>query len=337
MDFVKAGKIGKVQLSRGINFKARKSIGKVAAPVQSDANGRIASTFRDTGGKPQLIDLDYKLWSAPRPMAPVQREQMHYDWHWQWAYGNGDIGNQGPHQLDVARWALGNPGLPKRVMSFGGRWGYKDDGQTANNQMAFYQYAEGAPLLFDNRGLPMKDMNWTKGFEPVFRINGKTSAPRIGNVIHCEGGFVAEAKAYDNEGQTIQKFDGFDEGANHMQNFIDSVRAGKLINSNLHVSHGFQASALAHMSNISYRLGKQMSNAELKERLANDKAGQETLADFIANLEANQIDLGTEKISVGPWLDFDPASEKFTGEFAAEANKLATDEYAAGFELPSIS
>jgi hypothetical protein len=91
------------------------------------------------------------------------------------------------------------------------------------------------------------------------------------------------------------------------------------------------------MSNISYRLGKQMSNAELKERLANDKAGQETLADFIANLEANQIDLGTEKISVGPWLDFDPASEKFTGEFAAEANKLATDEYAAGFELPSIS
>jgi ornithine cyclodeaminase/alanine dehydrogenase-like protein (mu-crystallin family) len=77
MDFVKAGKIGKVQLSRGINFKARKSIGKVAAPVQPDANGRIASTFRDTGGKPQLIDLDYKLWSAPRPMAPVQREQMH--------------------------------------------------------------------------------------------------------------------------------------------------------------------------------------------------------------------------------------------------------------------
>lgn len=337
MDFVKSGKIGKVQLSRGINFKARKSIGKVAAPVQPDANGRIAGTFRDTGGKPQIIDMDYKLWSAPRPVAPVRREQMHYDWHWQWAYGNGDIGNQGPHQLDVARWGLGNPGLPKRVMSFGGRWGYKDDGETANNQMAFYQYNEGAPLLFDNRGLPMKDMNWTKGLEPVFRINGKTSAPRIGNVVHCEGGFVAESKAYDNDGQTIQKFDNFDEGANHMKNFIDSVREGKLINSNLHVSHGFHAAALAQMSNISYRLGKQISNGELKERLANDKAGQETLADFIANLEANQIDLSAEKISAGPWLDFDPVSEKFTGEFAAEANKLATDEYAAGFELPKIS
>ena len=344
MDWVKEGHIGKVTLSRGINFKKRESIGKLAAPVEAK-DGVLKGTFHDLRnvktdpqGAPQNVDVDYKLWAGPRGVGPVNRTQFHYDWHWQWAFGNGDIGNQGPHQTDVGRWALGNPELlPKRVMSFGGRWGYKDDGQTANNQMAFYQYAEGAPLLFDNRGLPMKDMNWTKGFEPVFRINGKTSAPRIGNVIHCEGGFVAEAKAYDNEGQTIQKFDGFDEGANHMQNFIDSVRAGKLINSNLHVSHGFQAAALAHMSNISYRLGKQMSNAELKERLANDKAGQETLADFIANLEANQIDLGTEKISAGPWLDFDPASEKFTGEFAAEANKLATDEYAAGFELPSIS
>ena len=336
IDWVKAGNIGKVQLSRGINYKARKSIGKVAEPVKPDANGRIVGTFRDTGGKPQIVDLDYTLWSAPRPVVPVQREQMHYDWHWQFAYGNGDIGNQGPHQLDVARWALGNPDLPKRVMSFGGRWGYQDDGQTANNQMAFYQWAEGAPLLFDNRGLPMKDMNWTKGFEPVFRINGKTAAPRIGNVIHCEGGFVAEAKAYDNEGQAIKKFDNFDDGADHMKNFIESVRAGKIINPNLHVSHGFQAAALAQLSNISYRLGKQLSTDEIKERLANDKAGQETFADFVANLEANKIDLTAEKISAGPWLEFDPVAEKFTGEFAAEANKLAQDEYAAGFELPKI-
>ncbi|MDZ4288674.1 MAG: Gfo/Idh/MocA family oxidoreductase [Prosthecobacter sp.] len=337
MDYVGSGKIGKVTLSRGINFKARKSIGKVAAPVQPTPEGRIAGTFRDTGGKPQIIDVDYKLWSAPRPVAAMRREQFHYDWHWQWAYGNGDIGNQGPHQLDVARWALGNADMPTRVMSLGGRWGYDDDGETANNQMAFYQFAKGAPLLFDNRGLPMKDMNWTKGFEPVYRINGKTSAPRIGNVIHCENGFVAEAKAYDNDGNTLQKFDGFDEGADHMKNFIDSVRAGKLVNSNLHVSHGVAAAALAQMSNISYRLGKELSNDKIKERLANDKAGLETFADFVANLEANKIDMSAEKCQVGPLLEFNPETEKFTGEFAEEANKLAQDEYAAGFELPKIS
>jgi predicted dehydrogenase len=335
-EYLKSGQIGKTNLSRGINYKARKSIGKVSAPVQPDANGRIVGTFRDTGGKPQIVDLDYKLWSAPRSVAPVPREQMHYDWHWQWAYGNGDIGNQGPHQLDVARWMLGNPGLPKRVMSFGGRWGYDDDGQTANNQMAYFEYPEGAPMLFDNRGLPLKDMNWTKGAEPVYRINGKTSAPRIGNVVHCEGGYIAESKAYDNEGKTIQKFEIL-EGPNHMKNFIESVRAGKLVNSNLHVSHGFHAAALSQMANVSFRLGKKLSNDEIKERLSNSKAAQETLEHFIANLEANQIDTKAQQAAVGPWLDFDPVSEKFTGEFAEEANKMAQDEYAPGFELPEIS
>ena len=338
MDYVKSGQIGKVTLSRGINFKARKSIGKVAAPTQPDAAGRIAGTFRDTGGKPQIVDVDYKLWSAPRPVAPMQREQFHYDWHWQFAYSNGDIGNQGPHQLDVARWGLGNPDLlPKRVMSFGGRWGYDDDGETANNQLAFYQYENGAPMLFDNRGLPMKDMNWAKGMEPVFRINGKTAAPRIGNVVHCEGGFIAESKAYDKDGNTLTKFENFDDGADHMKNFINSVLAGKLVNTNLHVSHGYHAAALAQLANISFRLGKQMSNDQIKERLAGDKDGLETFADFVANLEANKIDLGKEQVAVGPWLSFDPVSEKFTGEFAEEANKLAQDEYAAGFELPTIS
>ena len=115
-------------------------------------------------------------------------------WHWQWAYGNGDIGNQGPHQLDVARWALGSPqNLPLRVMSFGNRWGYSDDGQTANNQMALYDYGKGnVPLLFDNRGLPAANMEWGKsqkdGRMPVYYVSGqgKGGQTQIGNVFHCE-------------------------------------------------------------------------------------------------------------------------------------------------------
>ncbi len=337
VEFAHSGQLGKVTLSRGVNFKARQSIGKVAAPTVPGADGRIQGTFRDTGGKPQIVDVDYKLWSAPRAPQPMQREQFHYDWHWQWRYGNGDIGNQGPHQLDVARWALGDPSvLPKRVMSFGGRWGYDDDGQTANNQMAFYNY-EPAPLLFDNRGLPSKDMNWKKGYEPVYLINGKFAAARIGNVIHLEGGFVAEGKAYDNDGNTVKKFDGFDDGADHMKNFIDSIRAGKRVSENLNVAQGYHAACLAHLANYSYRVGKKVSPEEVKERLASDKAGLETLETFIKNLEANKIDVAVDKIIAGPWLDFDPQTEKFTGEFAAEANKLMEDEYAPGFELPKVS
>ena len=307
MDWVKEGHIGKVTLSRGINYKKRESIGTAAAPVEAK-DGRMAGMFRDTKKKPQDVDVDFKLWSGPRGMLPLKREQFHYDWHWQWAYGSGDIGNQGPHQLDVGRWALGNPELlPKRVMSLGGRWGYQDDGETANNQLAFYDY-QPAPFLFDNRGLPMKDMNWT--LEPVYKVNGITAAARIGNVIHCEGGFVNEGKAYDNEGKSIMKFDNFNDGSDHMLNFINSVRAGKLVNPNLHVAHGYHAAALAHLANISYRLGKAVSVDEVKERLKTDKAGLETFEHFVQNLVDNQIDLNVDKVSAGPWLDFDPVTEK---------------------------
>ena len=334
MAWLKEGHIGKVTLSRGINYKPRKSIGKVAAPVEAK-DGRIEGQFRDTGGKPQKVDVDFKLWAGPRGVHPMKREQFHYDWHWQWEFGNGDIGNQGPHQTDVGRWALGNPELlPKRVMSFGGRWGYDDDGETANNQLAFYAY-EPAPLLFDNRGLPAKDMDWK--LEPVYRVNGKTSAARIGNVVHCEGGFVIESKAYDNDGKMIMKFDELGEGGDHMLNFINSVRAGKIINPNLHISHGYHAAALSHLANISYRLGKAVSVDEVKERLKNDKAGLETLEHFVQNLLDNKIDLNVDKISAGPWLDFDPVAEKFTGEFAEEANKFLTDTYVEEFKLPEVS
>jgi hypothetical protein len=121
-----------------------------------------------------------------------------------------------------------------------------------------------------------------------------------------------------------------------MLNFINSVRAGKLINPNLHVSHGFHAASLAHLGNISYRLGKAVSVDEVKERLKNDKAGLETLEHFVQNLVDNKIDLNVDKISAGPWLEFDPVSEKFTGEFAEEANKLATENYVEEFKLPQI-
>ncbi len=340
MDWIKEGHIGKVKLSRGINYKARNSIGKLETPVTPGADGIVKGTFHDLRniktdpkGAPQDVDVEYKLWAGPRGVEPIHRTQFHYDWHWQWAFGNGDIGNQGPHQLDVGRWALGNPELPKRVMSLGGRWGYEDDGQTANNQMAFYDF-EPAPLIFDNRGLPLKDMDWKQ--EPVYRVNGIVAAARISNVIHCEGGFVIESKAYDNEGKAIMKFDNFNDGADHMLNFINSVRAGKLINPNLHVKHGFEAASLAHLANISYRLGKATSVDEVKERLKNDKAGTETLEHFVQNLVDNKIDLNVDKINAGPWLEFDPVAEKFTGEFAEEANKLATENYVEEFKLPNI-
>ena len=118
-------------------LQARKSIGKVDAPQQPPST------------------VDYGLWVVPAGELPIRRGRFHYDWHWQWPYGNGDIGNQGPHQLDVARWALSQDKLPESVLSVGCRLGYDDDGTTANTQIAYFDY-KPCPLIFEVRGLPQK-------------------------------------------------------------------------------------------------------------------------------------------------------------------------------------
>jgi predicted dehydrogenase len=307
--WLREGHLGKMTLSRGLNYKTRESIGKVDAPV------------------PVIKSIDYNLWCGPRPMAPVMRSQFHYDWHWQWPYGNGDIGNQGPHQLDVARWALAQMQHPVKMMSLGSRWGYVDDGQTPNNQLAMFQYEQGPPLLFDNRGLPAKDMNWK--LEPAYR------GIRIGNVVHCEGGYLAESKAFDLKGDTVKKFS-HDDGGQHQHNWIKAMREGKLVTDNQSILQGHLSACLAHFANTSVRLGKKLNPNEVRERFASDKEAVSTWEDFAANLSANKIDVATDQATVGPWLTFDPKSERFTGEFADEANKLIEEEYREEFKLPEI-
>ena len=310
IEWVNAGNLGKIKSSLGLNFKPRKSIGKTDGPVAPPAT------------------VDYNLWCGPRETKPLHRKQFHYDWHWQWDYGNGDIGNQGPHQLDVARWALGQPKLPAAVLSLGGRFGYEDDGETANTQIAIFDY-KPAPLLFDNRGLPRKNMDWELG-EP--RLHGVS----IANIIECEGGIVAESRAIDNDNKTIRKFPVTD-GGNHMEAFVEAIFAGKLERPDHGVLDGHISAALAHMANISYRLGKSASPGEIRERLQGDKRALELNEAFLEHLADNGIDTAKSPIRCGALLTFDPDKEIFTGDFADEANALATGTYRDEFKLPEIT
>jgi len=188
------GHLGKIIRARGVCYKRRPSIGKVDGP------------------QPVPASIDYDLWCGPAPKEPLMRKHLHYDWHWVWPTGNGDLGNQGIHEMDVARWALGEPELSPRVVSVGGRLGYVDDGTTPNTLIVFHDY-KAAPLIFEVRGLPASE-----GSGKMDRYRGAD----IGVVVDCEGGSMvipsySRALAYDKEGKEIKTFEG---GASHYENFI---------------------------------------------------------------------------------------------------------------------
>jgi len=309
-EFVKTGAIGKPVVSRGFCYKPRQSIGKCGGPQQPPPG------------------VDYNLWCGPREMEPIMRKRFHYDWHWQWPWGNGDIGNQGPHQTDVARWLIDDPqSCPEHVISIGGRFGYDDDATTANTQIALYDF-KPVPVIFEVRGLPKTDMNYGGGMS---RYKGGVD---VGNVIECEGGYVAEGKAYDKDNKTVAKFDKND-GPGHRKHFFDAIKKGK-IEATHGALNGHLSAALAHMANHSYRVGKITPQGEIAERIKGNPLFTETFERMLTHLKDNKLEGDLSKIVLGPMLTMDPATELYTGDFAAEANKLDKEFYRKEFSIPPV-
>ncbi|MGL6094558.1 MAG: Gfo/Idh/MocA family protein, partial [Fimbriiglobus sp.] len=299
--YIHSGKIGDVTLAYGTCFKSRRSIGKVAAPT-----------------KPPKT-MDYDLWSGPARVLPVQRKQLHYDWHWVWEYGNGDFGNQGVHEVDKARWGL-QVDLPKSVVTVGGRFGYVDDGETPNTELALYNYGENKNLIFEVRGLTTKDLKGSMVGNIWFGTKGYVVCPSY------SGG-----TAYDPDGKVNANFGG---GGDHFDNFVKAVRSRKAADLNCPAEQGHYSAALCHLANISYRLGAETTLDKADASFAGDKDAAEALARMKSHLESNKIDPKTVVGRVGPKLTFDPKTEKFTaGGDVAAANALLFREYRKGYEL----
>jgi len=301
IEYVHGGKIGKVSLARGLCYKPRGSIGKVTAPTEPPKT------------------CDYDIWCGPAPMKPLMRAKLHYDWHWAWDTGNGDLGNQGIHEMDKARWGLGKPGLPRSVQSIGGRFGYVDDGETANTQIIVCEY-DDAELIFEVRGLATPDLKGAK----------------VGNIFYGSDGYVvcpnySSGIAYDKEGTKVAEFKG---GGDHFENFVKAVRARdhKLLNAD--ILEGHLSSALCHLGNISYRLGKPMSFEHAEKAFGEDAEAHDSVKRMLEHLKDNNLALGTTKYRHGPKLAIDPASEKFIGD-AKAANDMLFREYRKGFEVPA--
>jgi predicted dehydrogenase len=317
--YVRAGKLGKVQWARGTCYKTRDSIGKTTGPQQVPAN------------------INYDLWTGPAELTPPRRNgakgPVHYDWHWFWNYGGGDITNQGIHQMDVARWLLGAQGLPKDVLSFGGRFGYVDDAETPNTLVSVFNYAE-APLIFEVRGLPRKT---------GMRAMDVYRASSIGAVLQCEGGYVHIAESgtggiYDNSNKRIQ---GLTKGGNgqHRANFVKALQSRKVVNGIVDECH--YSSALCHLGNLSYLVGAEKSTKDVEAAIKADANTKEAFGRALEHLKANDVNVETTKMTVGPLLKFDAKKEMFVGSepFVKAANNhaLRKREGRGAFKIPMIA
>jgi predicted dehydrogenase len=306
VEWIKAGNLGKILVSRGLCYKRRASIGKVSGP------------------QPIPPSIDYDLWCGPAPKVPLMRSRLHYDWHWVWPTGNGDLGNQGIHQMDIARWFLGVQELSPSVFSVGGRLSYIDDGETPNTQIVYHDYPD-APLIFEVRGLPQRT-----GSDKMDQFKGGSVAV----VVHCEGGYVSvpsytKAIVYNKDGQQIKVFDG---AKDHYKNFLDAVRSRQVNSLKADILEGHLSSALCHTGNISYRLGQQATPEEILERIKSDRDAAATFERMVEHLAANDVDLRKTKATLGPVLKMDPKTERFIGSSAA--NDLITRQYRPPFVVP---
>ncbi len=303
IEFLHAGGIGDVKLARGLCYKPRTSIGP--------------------RGEYQVpASVNYDIWCGPAPLHALTRPRFHYDWHWQWDYGNGDLGNQGIHQMDLARWGLGVNDLGQGIVSYGGRLGYEDAGETANTQISIHDYGNKT-LVFEVRGLETAPFKTAKVGVIFEGTQGYA-------VIAGDGGVV-----FDPAGNQVRKFE---EGGDHFANFVNAVRSRKVDELHADILQGHLSSALCHLGNVSYRLGETVSAEEAQHRLESVKPKGEALETFERvkhHLADNQVDLRTAKFQFGAALAVDGKAETFTGSTSGTANPLLTREYRKGFEVPA--
>jgi predicted dehydrogenase len=312
------GNLGAIKYAIGTCYKRRPSIGKSPTALEF----------------PSYIHRD--LWVGPAADDPIYRpkrnsqggENPHYDWHWDFNTGGGDLGNQGIHQMDVARWFLGEPALAPKVVSIGGRLGYEDAGNTANTQVVFQAY-EKAPLMFEVRGLPRR-----KGREGMDEFRGSG----IGVIVQCEKGHLLvpasydEVTAFDNDGNEAKQWSG---GGGHHDNWLDAIVAGDPGRLNAPVQEGHVSSALCHTGNVSYRLGKKAATEAIAEAVKDHELLADGFRRMCEHLRANEVDVDGEPVlTMGEWLQVDPKTDQFVGNDAAA--ELWTRKYRAPFVVPDV-
>ncbi|MFO1450726.1 MAG: Gfo/Idh/MocA family oxidoreductase [Opitutaceae bacterium] len=304
---IQSGRFGRLKLSYGYCCKPRASIGTKAVSTPP-------------------AHLDWNLWRGPARIAQYHENLVHYNWHWFWPTGNGDMNNQGTHQLDVARWAL-DPQVthPVRVMALGGRFQWKDQGETPNTMFAVAEYPNGQYVYFNVRN-----------------VNHPGYVTQVENEYYFEDGGRISKGLYFAKGATAGEKVGVPPGrvtpGGNWGSFIAACRAGRpdLANGNaLQAHHG---SVLGHLMNNSYRLGETVPFNAKAGRFGDHTEAYEHFMKLHAIMrDGAGVPEDGASYTVGPWLTFDPATERHTGARRDEANALLQDPHSAGFEVPAAN
>src|SRR5262245_46194038 len=255
VEYMRQGKLGEVKLARSIVYGGRGSIGEPG-----------------TYEVPSYVD--YNLFQGPAPLVPLTRKNLHYDWHWMWDTGCGELGNNNVHSLDICRWGLGVTGLGRAVISYGGRLGYQDAGQTPNTQVCIFDFGDKT-IISETRGLK------TQPFSDKYKG---------GTIFVGAQGIIAGSSVFDLEGNLVHTFDGKSE--NHFANFLTAVRSRKRDDQRAEILEGHQSASLCHIGNISYRLGETSSPAAVRAELTKLKARDlaiDTLDRALSHLADNKV------------------------------------------------
>jgi predicted dehydrogenase len=256
MAFLHKGGIGDVYMAKGLCYKPRFSFGIAEDSTPPD-------------------NLDYDLWLGPAKYQPYNEKKLHYNWHWHWNTGNGDTGNQGPHQFDIARWGLNKKEHPVSVYSTGGIYGVSPrecSQETPNTQTTLLKYKDGTMLEFETRG---------------YYTNGESNIGiRIGNIfLGTEGWMEMDGgnwKAYRKKekepfagygikaAEEDETFMTAPESKGHFGNFADAMRSGDYRDLNCDIREGHYSTVLPHLGNASYRTERSLRfNGEF-EQFVND-------------------------------------------------------------------
>ena len=318
---IQAGKFGKLKISYGYACKPRGGIG--IKPVTEPPS-----------------NLDWNMWRGPADIKEFHGNLVHYNWHWFWKSGNGELNNQGTHQLDVARWALDKDQThPVRAMAIGGRFQWDDQGETPNTMFGLAEYPNGQQAFFNVRNVNYNGYAHQVLNEYYFEDGGKilpTREERNGRISYHENKLLYYPKGSD-KGEPVKVENGHVTPGGNWGAFIAAVRAGdpSLANGNALDAH--YACVMGHLMNNSYRLGKEVPFNGMAAGFSDNPDATEH---FLRLHEVMSKGVGVkegEKYTVGPWLAYDPQTERHTGEHAEAANALLKDNNREGFVVPSAT